>query len=878
MTVDREKLSPMMKHYFKLKDKYPGVIIMYRLGDFYEMFFDDAVVVSKELEITLTGRDCGLPERAPMCGVPYHAVDNYLSRLIAKGYKVAICEQLTAPGDQKGMVERDVVRVVTAGTVIEDTLLDEKKDNYVSAAFIGEQGCGFAWLEMTTGEFNLVEYQGDDFISKLENMINTVVPSEIISNSTNLGGLQNGSRATWPAINRYYDWAFTFDYASKALKKQLNVSTLDSYECSDKRYAICAAGALLEYLNDTQKRSLSHIDKIRYYKTEEYMVLDSTARRNLELTETMRDRKSKGTLLWVLDKTTTNMGARNLRRWIERPLIDSKRINDRLDAVAELCGGLRLRNNLTKALSDIRDLERLNGKVAYGSINPREMNAIGLSLLKLPMIKRALENVKSPLLCQLRDDIDELPHICKLLNSALCDEPPILIRDGGFIRNGFSAELDEYRRAGKDGMSWLADLEAKERETTGIKTLKVGYNKVFGYYIEISKSYLESIPFRYIRKQTLTTGERFITPELKEIEEKILGAGEKSIALEQQIYTDLKNTLLSVVQNISKSSRAIAELDTLLSFALVAIENKYVKPIINGETKKIAIDGGRHPVVEKILGQGFFVSNDTQLNDKDCRTMVITGPNMAGKSTYMRQVALIAIMAHIGSFVPANKAEISIIDRVFTRVGASDDLSLSQSTFMVEMVEVASILNNATKNSLLVLDEIGRGTSTYDGLSIAWSVMEYVGEVIKAKTLFATHYHELTELEGRLAGVKNYRVLVNEMGDSISFLHKIVRGGANKSFGVEVAKLAGVPSKVTDRAKEIAKMLESRDDKDINGIFANSMTECKKVSQLSLFDNDNSDAKEIVKILKETKIDNCTPVQAMLILADLVERAKNGKN
>ncbi len=879
MIIDRSKLSPMMKHYFEIKEQYPGVIIMYRLGDFYEMFFDDAELVSRELEITLTGRDCGLESRAPMCGVPYHAVDTYLSRLINKGYKVAICEQLTNPGEGKGMLERDVIRVITPGTVIEDTLLDEKKDNYLASAFIASEACGFAWTDMSTGEFNLVQFEGEDARKSLETLLNTIRPAEIISNSTDLGGIITDELVSvLPKVNRYYDWAFGYDTALKKLLSQLGVSSLDCYECADKGYAIAAAGALVEYLGDTQKRPLCHIDKITYYQSTDYMTLDYNARRNLELTETIRDRRKVGSLLWLLDKTVTNMGARNLRRWIERPLINAEEINLRLDAVGELTKSVRLRNALAKNLAQMCDLERLSGKVAYGSVNPRGMAAIGESLQHLPLIKKALAEAKSPLLQRLSGEIDELPEISSLLIRAICDEPPLLVRDGGFIRDGFNSILDDYRSASRDGMSWLAKLEAEEKEATGIKTLKVGYNKVFGYYIEVSKSFVETVPYRYIRKQTLTTGERYITPELKEIEDKLLGANEKGIELEQSIFAELKGKLMEVVPNMTATARAVAALDTLLSLAEVALEGKYVKPIINNSVKKINIVNGRHPVVEKLIGKGDFVANDTVLNDTDCRTMVITGPNMAGKSTYMRQVALITLMAHVGSFVPADKAEISITDRIFTRVGASDDLTLAQSTFMVEMVEVASILHNATRNSLLILDEIGRGTSTYDGLSIAWAVMEYVGEVVKAKTLFATHYHELTELEGRLDGVKNYRVLVNESGENIVFLHKIARGGANKSFGVEVAKLAGVPQKVTARAKQIAAILENRDDKDTNAILANSLAEKKKGSQLSLFDTADSNAKEIVKILKETKVDNCTPVQAMLILSDLIERAKNDKN
>ncbi len=882
MTLDINKLSPMMRHYFETKDKHKDAILMYRLGDFYEMFFEDAELVSKELELTLTGRDCGLDRRAPMCGVPYHAVEAYIARLIAKGYKVAICEQLSAPGDQKGIVDRDVTRVITAGTVIEDSMLEDKKDNYIASLYYSDSGIGLAWADITTGEFNLVEFENESAARHVECMLNAVNPNELIANAPALDAVKTKKLSKdalngLPLMQPYYDWAYQYNNACTALAKQLKVASLEAYECADKRYAVSAAGALLEYLLETQKRSLSHFNKLTYYKSNRHMYLDATARRNLELTETIRERRSKGTLLWLLDNTITNMGARNLRRFIESPLIEEDEIALRLDAVENLVKNTKLRGEIERLFVNIRDIERLAGKVAYGSVNPREMYAIASSLLLLPAIKKILENAKAPYLLQLREQITPFEELAAILNKAILDNAPMILREGGFIRDGYNKELDAYRSASRDGKDWLAALEAAEKEETGIKTLKVGYNKVFGYYIEVSKSYVGEVPYRYIRKQTLTSGERYITEELKQIEDKLLGAVEKAIELEQKLFAELREAVLLSVPELKATGRAIAIIDTLYSLAKTAVENDYVKPIINSKINKINIVNGRHPVVEKLLSKNEFVANDTYLDGGDNRTMIITGPNMAGKSTYMRQVALITLLAHIGSFVPADKAEISITDRIFTRVGASDDLSLAQSTFMVEMIEVASIVHNATAKSLLILDEIGRGTSTYDGLSIAWAVMEYVSEVIRAKTLFATHYHELTELEGKLSGVKNYRVLVNEHGETVIFLHRIARGGANKSFGIEVAALAGVPAKVTNRAKEIVKLLELKDDRDVNAVLVNAMG-AKKHEQISIFSNTSDEAKQIIKLLKDTNVDRLTPVQAMLILSDLIERAKNVKN
>lgn len=870
---DKSKLSPMMQHYMDVKEQYPDVILMYRLGDFYEMFFDDAVTVSRELELTLTGRDCGLPERAPMCGVPYHAVDTYVSRLINKGYKVAICEQLTSPGESKGMLERDVVRVITAGTVVEDTILDEKQNNYLAAFYYTAKGCGVAYADLSTGEFKLTQTEGEDALKMAENILNGVHASEIILNADGKNRLNpDAVYRVNPTI--YYDYAFKYADAYGVLCQQFGVRTLEAYECEDCPLGISAAGALMSYLLETQKRALSHFNKVQKVNQSSIMFFDAATRRNLELTETIRDRRKEGTLLWLMDKTQTAMGARNLRRWIDAPLRDEKAINERLAAVAELIKNVRLRTDLTRVLGCVRDLERLAGKVSYNSVNPRDVLAIGNSLVVLPVVKGILDKAKCELLQSLAAAISLFERETEVVSKAICDNPPMLVSDGGYIADGFNRDLDEYRSAEANGKQWIKDLENKEKAETGIKNLKIGFNHVFGYYIEVTKLNMDLVPERYQRKQTLTNGERYKTDELIELENKVLGAHDKAVALEQAIFAQLRSMLNAIVKELIVTAGAIAEADTLLSFALVSIENNYVKPTIGAKIKAINIVGGRHPVIEKLLGKNKFTPNDTTL-DKDCRTMVITGPNMAGKSTYMRQVAIIVLMAHVGCFVPAEKAEICLVDRIFTRVGASDDLANAQSTFMVEMIEVANILHNATKDSLLIMDEIGRGTSSVDGLSIAWSVMEYVTNVVGAKTLFATHYHELTELEGKMAAVKNYRVLVDEKGDNVVFLHRIARGGTNKSFGIEVAGMAGVPKPVLVRAKEIAKKLERREASDTNSIMLDTLGGVNQ-SQMSMFAEHDETAEEIRKILKETNVERLTPVQAMLVLADLIERANHG--
>lgn len=875
MIIDLEKISPMMRQYLKIKEEYKDCIILYRLGDFYEMFFEDAITASKFLDLTLTGRDCGLDERAPMCGVPFHAVDTYVSKLIDGGYKVAICEQMTTPEEKSGkIVEREITRVITPGTLIEENILEESKNNYLVSVCKNNDTFGVSWCDVSTGELNLSELNGERAFEKTIDFIASISPSEIISDdetaelSINLPIVQSG---LLPRFQKYFKWAYDYDDAKKLICKQLSVVTLEGFGCENKKSAVCATGALLEYVYDTQKRALSHINSLNYHTFSSFLVLDNNAQRTLEITETMRDRRKKGSLLYELDQTSTAMGARNLHQWVRQPLHNSKSINDRLNSVEELVKSDVIRLQIKELLSPMRDIERLAGKIAYGTINPKDCLSIRSTLALLPQVKQVLKQTKTPLLKLINEEIDDLSDLYTLLDRAIDDDAPALTKDGGYIKRGFSAELDEYRDAKNNGAQIIAAIESAEKEATGIKTLKTGYNRVYGYYIEVTKSFLELVPYRYERKQTLLGAERFVTPELKEAEAKILGAEEKSLKLELKLFSEIKEVLHSAVSALKQTASAIAKLDCLNSFAIISIKNNYVKPKINDSIKKINIVNGRHPVVENTLKRGDFVPNDTLLDSTENRTMIITGPNMAGKSTYMRQVALITIMAHIGCFVPADSAEISLTDRIFTRIGASDDLAVGQSTFMVEMVEVASIANNATANSLLILDEVGRGTSTFDGLSIAWALIEYVCNVLKAKTLFATHYHELTELEGVLENVRNYRILVKELSDKVVFLHKIARGGANKSFGIEVASLAGVPDVVVKRAKGILKKLEENETlKDTNSIMIDGLGKSKG-KQLSFLDNDDKYS-EVINILKDTKIEECTPLDAFSILNNLIEK------
>lgn len=866
----------MMQRYFEIKSGYPDCLLFFRLGDFYEMFFDDAETASRVLDLTLTGRECGMKDRrAPMCGVPYHAVDNYIRRLIDAGYRVAICEQLTDPATSKGMLERDVVRVVTPGTLIEEDILDEKVTNYLASVYLRGDAFGLAWSDISTGEFCVYEYEGEDWRTKLSDVLSSIRPSEFVCNEDFAGAYAAvpyfASSDARPRC--YHDFAYYYPTAERKLREALGVASLAAFECEDKTFAVCAAGGLCEYLAQTQKRTLAQLNSLSYLHDRSFMLLDAATRRNLEITARARDGKKTGSLLGVLDRTRTAMGARTLRAWLERPLRDEKTINARLDAVGALAENRIAREKIAELLGEVRDLERLGGRIAYGNSSPSALIAVSDTLNVLPALKKAAADIRDATVRKLVADINPLPEIAALLNSALerVNRKIEKGKDGAtgyIIKSGYDEKLDELRDIKNTAKEWLDNLEAREREATGIKTLKVRYNRVFGYYIEVTNSFLDKVPYRYQRKQTLVGAERFITEELKEIETRILSAGEEAEALENRIFEELKQTVLAEIGALQKTARALAALDVLQSFAAVAVRNGYVRPVVGKKVKAINIRDGRHPVVETLMEHGAYVPNDTVLDSGDNRTLIITGPNMGGKSTYMRQVALITLMAHIGSFVPAKSAEITLTDRIFTRIGASDDLSGGQSTFMVEMIEVATILNYATSSSLLVLDEIGRGTSTYDGLSIAWAVLEYITSEIRAKTLFATHFHELTDAES-FGGVKNYRVLVSEANGKIVFLHKIARGSASRSFGVEVASLAGVKKSVIEHARRIMSELERQaEDRDSNRILMASRKETNAV-QTSLFDREES---EVEKELKDIDIDNLTPIQALTILGDLKKK------
>ncbi len=859
-------LSPLMQQYMTLKEEYKDAIILCRLGDFYEVFFEDAKTVSDILDLTLTGRNCGLEERAPMCGIPYHALNNYLPKLIKSGLKVAIWEQLSDPDKTpKGeMVERGVVRVITPGTVIEESILTEKDNNYLAAVASNDKFFAISWLDVSTGEFKTTTIPFKS-ISDIEDILLTIKPAEIICDEKTYmmaKNLQSIKMAKLPAFQKYPEQMFNEKTATDKLLKQFKVSSLQAFEIDKYPLSIETAGVLIDYITTTQKRDLWHISSIKFIRTLDYLTIDATAMKNLELVESMRDGSKKATLLGVLDKTRTSMGARNLKQWIERPLRNSTMINERLDAVEELTKSTKIRNNLYDLLANIRDLERLSSRIVYGNPNPRDFIAVASSLEFIPNIKKILNQCSSELLQKINANIEPLTELYQLLSSAIDENSSSVIRDGGFIKKGFNKELDEYKLASTEGKTWLADLEARERESSGIKTLKVGFNKIFGYYIEVSKGALDKVPLNYVRKQTLTTGERFITEELKTIEDKLLGAQDKSVELELKLFEEIKNKVLSYIPKLLLISHAIANLDTLLSLSVVAVKNNYCKPVINEKVDKIEIIDGRHPVVEEI-SKSVFVPNNTLLDNTLNRTMLITGPNMSGKSTYMRQVALITIMAHMGSFVPAKKAEIAITDRVFTRIGASDDLAYGQSTFMVEMIEVATILQNATYKSLLILDEIGRGTSTFDGLAIARAVIEDVSQRIRCRTLFSTHYHELTELECLLSGIKNYKVLACEKDKGVVFLHKVMTGGTNKSFGIEVAKLAGVPMNVIKRAKEVQKLLDkiSVSTQEKSSMDENNLLNISKDNEL----RDN---------LQKIDMDTMSPIQAFAKLQELIDIAK----
>ena len=877
-------VTPMMQHYIKTKEEYEDCILFYRLGDFYEMFFEDAETVSRELELTLTGKDCGLAERAPMCGVPFHAADNYINRLVEKGYKVAICEQVEDPKLAKGIVKREVIRVVTPGTNLYTQALDETKNNYImSVAYISNR-FGIAFADVTTGAFMVTE------VEKLRNFLDELYkfsPAELICNEAfcmsgvDLEELRNRLHLSVSALD---NWYFDDDLCQRTLKDHFHVGTLEGLGLKDYDCATIAAGALLTYLLETQKNSLDHMRKITPYVTDKYMLIDSSTRRNLELTETMREKEKRGSLLWVLDKTKTAMGARMLRSFIEQPLIEEEAINQRLDAVEEINRQEMDREEIREYLGPVYDLERLISRVSYQSANPRDLIAFKTSIGMIPPIRRLLGQFQSEELKKVYEDMDELQDLYQVLDKAIVEDPPLAMKEGGIIKDGYDQQIDDYRQAKTKGKTWLAELEAEEKEKTGIKNLRIKFNKVFGYYLEVTNSFKDMVPDYYTRKQTLTNAERYITPRLKELEDMILGAEDKLYALEYDRFAEIRNMIAQEVERIQKTARAIAKLDAYLSMALVASRNQYVRPKIN--TRGIIdIKDGRHPVVEKMITNDMFIPNDTYLDNGKNRISVITGPNMAGKSTYMRQTALIVLMAQIGSFVPASKANIGIVDRIFTRVGASDDLASGQSTFMVEMTEVANILRNATAKSLLILDEIGRGTSTFDGLSIAWAVIEHISnpKLLGAKTLFATHYHELTELEGKLPGVNNYCIAVKERGDDIVFLRKIVKGGADKSYGIQVAKLAGVPDSVINRAKELVEELVSA---DITSTVKDIASEGKKskakppvhydevdMEQISLFDTVKDD--DVLEELKSIKIDELRPVDALNVLYRLQNKLKN---
>lgn len=878
--------SPMMQHYLKTKEEYKDCILFYRLGDFYEMFFDDALVVSKELELTLTGKDCGQAERAPMCGIPFHAAETYLNRLVANGHKVAICEQVEDPKQAKGIVKREVIRIVTPGTNLNTQALDETKNNYLmSIVYLGEK-IGVSIADFSTGDYFVTELSSG---SELIDEINKFVPSEIITNEyfsmsgIDLTAVNDKLGITMSTLD---SWYFDEDTCIKKLLTHFKVGVLDGLGLKDYTAGTIAAGALLLYLYEMQKGSVDHITSIVPYTTGKYMLIDSSSRRNLELVETMREKQKKGSLLWVLDKTKTAMGARALRSMIEQPLINKEDILKRQAGIEECNNRAIDREEIREYLNPVYDLERIMTKISCKSANPRDLIAFRNSLEMLPHIKKLIGTMESDLFAECFANLDDLADIYSLISSAIVEEPPITIREAGIIKEGFSKEADELRRAKTEGKEWLAQLEAREKEATGIKNLKVKYNKVFGYYLEVTNSFKNLVPADWVRKQTLTNAERYTTDELKKLEDVILGAEDKLCSLEYDLFNEVRDSIAAEVRRIKSTARAIAEIDVYTALSVVAQQYNYVKPAIN-EKGIIDIKNGRHPVVEKMLRNDMFVANNTYLDNTKNRISIITGPNMAGKSTYMRQTALIVLMAQIGSFVPAQEANIGIVDRIFTRVGASDDLASGQSTFMVEMTEVANILRNATPKSLLILDEIGRGTSTFDGLSIAWAVVEYIAntKLLGAKTLFATHYHELTELEGTLDGVNNYCIAVKENGDDIVFLRKIIKGGADKSYGIQVAKLAGVPDTVIERAKELVADLSDADislkardiaqysKKQEKLVDSYKKVDDLEVKQMSLFDTVNND--DIIEDIKALDISNMTPIDALNTLYKLQGRVKN---
>ena len=879
-------VTPMMAQYLETKKEYNDCILFYRLGDFYEMFFDDALTCSKELELTLTGKSCGLEERAPMCGVPYHAVEGYLDKLVEKGYKVAICEQVEDPKLAKGIVKREVIRIVTPGTNMSRQSLDDGKNNYLMGIVYVTASFGISVVDVTTGDYFVTEVNS---LSKVLDEISKYNPAEIICNESFLMSGADINELTdrlGTSLSAVANWYFDDEKCKKCLMDHFGVASLQGLGLDSYVVGTSAAGAVLQYLYETQKTSLAHINKIRTYVTSDFMFIDRATCRNLELTETMREKNKKGSLLWVLDKTKTAMGARALRDLVSKPLVNKDQIVLRLDAVEELKNEMILREELREYLAPIYDLERLITKISYKSANPRDLIALKTSLAMLPDIKTTLEPLKSKQLSDYYNDFDTLKDLYELIDASIDEEPPLTIREGGIIKEGYNEDVDLLRKSKLEGKTWLASLEEEERENTGIKNLKIKYNKVFGYYFDVTNSYKDLVPADWVRKQTLTGSERYTTDRLKKLEDTILGAEDKLYALEYDLFVNIRDTIFEHMERVQNTAKIIAGIDMLASLAYVAETNNYVRPGINTKGK-IDIKDGRHPVIEKMLSNCMFIENDTYLDNRKNRLSIITGPNMAGKSTYMRQTALIVLMAQIGSFVPAKEADICVCDRIFTRVGASDDLASGQSTFMVEMTEVANILRNATKDSLIILDEIGRGTSTFDGLAIAWAVVEYIcnNNSIGAKTLFATHYHELTELEGKIPGVNNYCIAVKEQGEDIVFLRKIVKGGADKSYGIQVARLAGVPEPVLNRAKEIVEGLTANDiNKKARSLLEHNQTRFHKkeeqmsgsMSQISIFDimNKTEGFDDIILEIHDMDLNNVTPMEALNILCKYQKRMK----
>ena len=869
------KLSPMMEQYFQIKKEYPDTILFFRLGDFYEMFFEDAKTASKELELVLTGRDCGQEERAPMCGVPFHSADSYIAKLVSRGYKVAICEQMEDPALAKGIVKRGVIRIVTPGTVIESSMLDESKNNYLASVFLSEKLGGIAFVDVSTGQVHLDSFSEGDFNSRLINQLGCYKPAEVLVNkyaaaSKQLVGFIKERLGVNVEIlpEKYYDEAS----CRKCVFEHIGDGESESRPFNENESLTFAFGSALIYLAEVQKNPIENISEPDFYSEDRFLSLDLTARRNLELTETQLRREKKGSLLWVLDRTKTAMGKRLIRNWVEQPLLNYAAIIQRQNGIEELVENSILLDGLMSHLSNMYDLERIMTRIVYGSANAKELRTLSATVDCLKEIKNSLSGVKSKILCDIFSEIDILEDINSLICSSITDDPPLTVREGGMIRRGYNAELDELHGIVENGKGFLASVEQAEQEKTGIKKLKIGYNRVFGYYIEVSNSFKDLVPETYIRKQTLANCERYITRELKELESKVLGAQERIVRLEFEIFTQIRNTIAGELDRVRKTGRAVARLDVLCSLAFVAVNNGYCRPTVDAGDE-IIIKDGRHPVVEQMLGGAPFVPNDTELNCSDCRCAIITGPNMAGKSTYMRQVAIIVLMAQIGSFVPAASAKIGIVDKIFTRVGASDDLAAGQSTFMLEMTEVADILNNATPKSLIVFDEIGRGTSTFDGMSIARAVLEYTADKKKigAKTLFATHYHELTELENRVDGVKNFNTSVKKRGDDITFLRRIVKGCADGSYGVEVAKLAGVPKAVVDNAKKILKTLESQQSISlVDNTVEETVEDHDEDLQLSFSDGS---MRMLIEEIKNTDINTLTPIEALTKLFDIQKKA-----